>query len=555
MEQMIGITVAEVLEVLEGTQVIAGEAGLGRQVTSVNVMEVPDFGNWVRQGELIFSVLYAIRDDRDARARLITELFNRGAAALAIKPRRYLDAFPSEMLQMANELGFPLLEFKSDASFADGVMPVAGRILNKQAQVLARQSHVHKTLMKAALEGRGLARLTETLAELVENPVSVLDTRGELLAHSPWPAGYDVRRLHQASAVHGDYLLSGGDTLHQQEQVSLDGQQITRVVTPVTAGGKGLGSLYTWELGRPLKEGDLVTLDSASTLVALELVGKQALAEMERRYRDEFLAALFLPEAQTDLTLAARGRTFGWDSTRPYVVLAVRLEEAEALPMTNPSLLLTLQDELYTAVTQAARGCLVGRHGPHLVVLRPADDDQTARKAAELAEAIHKEARPLARQAQVSVGIGDLGSGVVGVQRSYSQAVQAVEIGRRVWGAGQVVPFARLGLYGVLAQLPAGTAVASLTAGVRRLLVYDREHNTELVHTLRVYFACGGNVRRVSEQLFTHYNTVLYRLERIAAIAGVDLEDPDARLNLQVGLQALQLSGEIPPVALPRGSA
>ncbi len=49
----VGITVREVLELPEfsgGVDVAGGKAGLDRVVTNINVMEVPDILDWVREG-------------------------------------------------------------------------------------------------------------------------------------------------------------------------------------------------------------------------------------------------------------------------------------------------------------------------------------------------------------------------------------------------------------------------------------------------------------------------------------------------------------------------
>jgi purine catabolism regulator len=73
------------------------------------------------------------------------------------------------------------------------------------------------------------------------------------------------------------------------------------------------------------------------------------------------------------------------------------------------------------------------------------------------------------------------------------------------------------------------------------LMEHDRAHGTELVKTLESYFECNGNVKKMASRLYTHYNTVIYRLRRIEGITGLDLRDPEARLNLQMGLKIARL--------------
>lgn len=68
------------------------------------------------------------------------------------------------------------------------------------------------------------------------------------------------------------------------------------------------------------------------------------------------------------------------------------------------------------------------------------------------------------------------------------------------------------------------------------LVRYDREHHGDLVKTLDAYLRHGGNSTRTADALFIHRNSLRYRLARIQALTGLDHDDPDTRLALQIGL-------------------
>lgn len=54
------VTVRDALrmEPLCRARLVAGEDGLDREITSVNVMEVPDIVNWVKPGALLLTTAY-----------------------------------------------------------------------------------------------------------------------------------------------------------------------------------------------------------------------------------------------------------------------------------------------------------------------------------------------------------------------------------------------------------------------------------------------------------------------------------------------------------------
>jgi DNA-binding PucR family transcriptional regulator len=74
---------------------------------------------------------------------------------------------------------------------------------------------------------------------------------------------------------------------------------------------------------------------------------------------------------------------------------------------------------------------------------------------------------------------------------------------------------------------------------LRPLQEYDRAHYGDLVKTLAAYLRHGGNSTQTADALFMHRNSLRYRLARIRAISGMDLDDPDTRLALQVAVLLL----------------
>jgi purine catabolism regulator len=92
----------------------------------------------------------------------------------------------------------------------------------------------------------------------------------------------------------------------------------------------------------------------------------------------------------------------------------------------------------------------------------------------------------------------------------------------------------------LLEELARSPDLAPFGELVRPLVEHDRERRSDLVRTLRVYFATGANASEAADRLFLHRNSLLYRLERIQKLTGLDLKDPGARLALQLGLLTLR---------------
>lgn len=539
-EPQIGVTVGELLGEDLKLNLLGGRAGLGRLVRSVGVMETPDLYPLVKQGDLILTALFAVKDDRDAQLALIPELHRRGAVGLAVK-RRYVEHLPAKMLEEAERLGFPLLEIPPDAAFSDVMLPVFRQIVNRQAAVLARQVQAHRAVMQAVLEGRGLTHLAETLAGLLSNPVVIRGAEGEILAVSRVGADRpDVVQVACAPAARTEYLLPGTTDLHRREGVLLGDRSISRTVSPILSGERSCGQILVVESTRRLSDLDLLIVDSVSTVVALELTNQRAVQEVERRYRGEFLVGLFAREIESEEALQERAIAFGLDLRRHHQVLALRMSYPES---GDPASLQRLRDQFYATLSRQEPIALVGQAGLYTVALVDAHQVPSDR-AREFAAGL------LAQSPDgllVSAGIGRPGMGVQGLRKSYGEACRAVTVGERAWGGRAAYHCDDLGLYQILAQLTLSEDLERFLAAIDKLVVYERDSRTDLIQTLETYFECKGNVRKVSERLFAHYNTVLYRLERIQQITGISLEEAGGRLHLQVALQAARLFGKLPP--------
>src|SRR5205807_10135103 len=105
--------------------------------------------------------------------------------------------------------------------------------------------------------------------------------------------------------------------------------------------------------------------------------------------------------------------------------------------------------------------------------------------------------------------------------------------------APAALPSARLGALRLIFHLAGNPALRAFQRDVLGPLeASDAARRSEFVRTLDAFLRAGGNHMRAARDLNVHRNTLIYRLERIQELlGGVNLEDPEARLNLQLALK------------------
>jgi DNA-binding PucR family transcriptional regulator len=91
----------------------------------------------------------------------------------------------------------------------------------------------------------------------------------------------------------------------------------------------------------------------------------------------------------------------------------------------------------------------------------------------------------------------------------------------------------------LLEGLAGSPELRSFRGLIEPLKLHDREHNSDLVRTLEVFFGANANASRAADLLFLHRNSLLYRLERVRELTGLDLKDHRNRFALQLGLLAV----------------
>ncbi|MCY0879332.1 MAG: helix-turn-helix domain-containing protein [Firmicutes bacterium] len=86
-----------------------------------------------------------------------------------------------------------------------------------------------------------------------------------------------------------------------------------------------------------------------------------------------------------------------------------------------------------------------------------------------------------------------------------------------------------------------GAIAAFIQRTLAPLMDYDREHDANLVLTLKQYLECGGVLQTTADALFLHVNSLKYRLRKIASLLNTSLDDPAVRLNLQMCFRFMEV--------------
>ena len=489
---MSAITVREVLTLaaLRGNFVVAGQNGLERVVTGVNVMEVPDIESFVKRGELLLTTAYPLREHPEDLAVLVHTLSRLGLAALAVKTGRYLERLPDDALAMANELGLPVILLAEDTSFNEVIGAVLAIVLTEYGADPAGAEEIRERLTGVALAGGGLMEIARTLAGALDRHVSILDPEGVVLGE-------------------------GGVLPDENVGESWE--------FPVTVGGRERGLIIVNGTDEPTL-GQRRLVRQACFAAGMHIAQALASLELDRQMRVLFLEELVAGKAVDESLVRERSRLFGWDFRSDHAVILARLGQE-------------LGDSVVVSAARTGlpRGGLAWARGQEVVAIVPAESIPTEavpwlqadswRKALERAGGGDGELRP-------GRGAPFVGGRVVtplAAPHNFAQATGRKNVRHDV-----------LTLERVILSVPADLLAELIHRELGPIVDADIANGSDLCATLEMFLGTG-NAADAARRLFIHYNTMKHRMSRIAGLITADLSDPRARLRLSFALQARKL--------------
>lgn len=443
----------------------------------------------LRLGPKVIGVLFAAdRSPREFSPREVALLSSLADhAAIAIDGARLLE----ETRRALAELG------------------VASRTIQESSDALRRAEEAHDRLTGLVLRGGDLGEVAAAIGALLDGGTLVHDADGTELARSRTRPAAPPARAVAASRSSG-------------RAVAEDGAWVCAVL----AGPELLGSVTL--TGRPgLDEAGRRLFERAAMVTALLLLLRRSVAQTEDRIRGELLGDLLAPSGDP-AGLVERARRLGVDLARPHALFVLHSDTAP-----RPRLLAAAAHQ-----ARERRG-LAGVHHDHAVLLAPSQTPGA--DAAGLAAALGR-----AVGAPVTVGAARAEDGPAALPAAHAEALRCLTTLCALGRAGDGSTLSELGFLGVLLGDRPDLS-GYVRAALGPVLDYDARRGSDLLHTLRVYFASGMSQARAKEALHVHVNTVVQRLERIGRLLGPDWQSPDRALELQLALRMHQVSVPRPP--------
>ena len=168
-----------------------------------------------------------------------------------------------------------------------------------------------------------------------------------------------------------------------------------------------------------------------------------------------------------------------------------------------------------------------------IAVIRQVAPDITAEELNRMAKGIEDQLKA-ELFVRTTIGIGTIAEHLRELADSYKEAQVAIEVGKVFETEKTIINYENLGIGRLIYQLPTTLCEIFLSEVFKKNSIDSLDQET--LFTINMFFENSLNVSETSRKLFVHRNTLVYRLEKIKKLTGLDLREFDDAIIFKVAL-------------------
>jgi purine catabolism regulator len=499
------------------SQVVAGENGLLNKVSTVNVIDAPSGLRYVKKGTLIITSGYEWLTNKDTQSELIHRMVELGASGLALKPHLFGNLLPENINDAANKLSFPVFFLSDRLAYADFIAFFQNNFFCRTTGQFLSTERIYEEIFQAIeqddwnsvgkilLDCTGRSLLIQNRCSTIHfGPKNISEVVMNIKKENPIPmiAGkYDTWKVASFEAQIGE-----------QEILLLGCKSTEDALIPY--------ALYVLEDGEPFTNQELLLINlTVRAIKSTNTVNTKKSILLQEALISDLLTNEH-KEVDNELNQLKRlNKTL----SQKYAVAAFSLPvKHDDFPQVN------YEVEKIFSSTISIDKILLGNYQNRFVILVPAalSDKHIKPILSVLPNILHK---------KIEAGIGEV-MNIGKVIKSYEQALRAL-FWAKLHNSKNVFHYNDLGLLRLLSTNITKEEIQSFCSSyLSKIETYDKEYNTELLLTLETHINNFWNYTATAKVLHLDPNTIRYRINKITAIGGVDLQNAYDRLNIENAL-------------------
>lgn len=532
-------------EEMNGARLISGEEGLDNEIKGVTIIEAPDIVKWINGGEVLLTGLYAFRScSMEDFKNYIDELVKKKISALILKRGKPVEGAEDKveyLIQFSRKHTIPILEMPFEISFRDVMSRLMERLFNEEVTRLKyfKTTHDNFSALVLGSESIGVAidQILDVLAKLIRNPVAAFNRQLDCIGASE--GAERSLEIQKDAQSYEPGVYSNYEYLRQQ----IENRQ--QYIVKVKLNLRERLYLVITEEEDSFDVMDAIATESAIWALQFELVRQYSVTELEKKFQNDIMHNILNGKIDSISELQKNTSLLGVPINGNFRVIVFGLKGEDRDKRDFKS---KISDThlLSDAIACQMTNVKIYNDLDRIVVVKEVNKEQTQEEyRQEIREIVDKVQAYVNRQdkeLQVKAGVGKVVEGVINLPDSFKEANEAftfVDIAGEISedGNSQVTLFSDLGIFKLLCQLDNPELLLEyVPEGLQKLYNYKKPQRDDLLITLKTYLDRNLNLSKTAQDLFVHYKTASYRIEKIAKITGVDFDNANEVLAFRIGL-------------------
>lgn len=534
-------------------KLLCGEKGLDLEVKGIRIIEIEDMERYLTGGEILITSfqVYLSCNDREVEQHF-EDLVKSDISGFIVKKRKEYDPTGRRLSLLekhCKKYEIPLVEISEDLYYWGIIRYVIMQVFDKATARLKYFKITHDNFNAFILNNNGSCNtasdIINFLSIMIENPVVLY--YGNLNCMVSTNSDNSKLILSDEIQPYKPNIITKFQYMKQMK-----GSCVQYVVKFAILSEMEIYITITEE-NRELTELDYMAIENAIINLQYGFLSEFAQDEVKKKYQRDIVynilngllsskemteAALQLGMKESDTYRVVDFHTIKKNAQRKYTK-----EQLHEVGVIVGELMHLLPD------------ALIYRNMDQIVMIQQVDSNQTEleyqKEMEEVEDVIQRSILYRKKDTDFQIGIGKSVEGYQRLKESYheaSRAIKYIDIIRLVTGDKNksVVHYSNLGFFQIFGEIDDVTELERyIPETLKKLYLYDDEHKGELITTLQMYLRNNQSIRKTADEMFVHYRTISYRLEKIKQISGINFDDANEVLAVSNGLIIYKMLKEI----------
>lgn len=520
MQSDLQLSFSTILELphFKNAEIIAGKKGLNRTIKWVHILDSQLFDS-LSGNELILSTGRVLTGLEESMS-FLRNLIEKNVSGLCVELVSHITCIPNEMIKLADEYDFPLIVFNETKNFINITRELHTMIINNDKVAISQMDNFTEIVNKVLLSPHDIEDILITVYQFLGREIAYIPINGE-----------PIFVPHLTPIEQKKFLNLIKEYQPNSSNVFMAGKSVT-VLERKWADVYILSNIE-------LKQIELLILDKVAMTIAQDVLRELYMKEHRRHEENQWIINWLYGRLTEYEIVQNLNKEKTPSSVSGYIVCELKFwSNAHHAKFLNKFMTHTMI--FARSIFEDEGFFLLGTYQEDKIIFVLFDrsiDANWKKRIRRVIEQLQLRNNQLPKEIAGTFGVGKKVKHIMGVIESFQTAQDAINIQGRI--SRNEPLYDSWHIYRIISLVEKVSKLDDfITEYLAPVIQYDKEHHTELMKTLQVYFNSNGSKQKTAESLFIVRQTLYLRIEKLEHLLGEDFMDAEKRLAIEFALCA-----------------